>query len=137
MARCRCQSENCPCTLRAGSGTTVTGAGTTESPWLISALPPPLTVQSTLEVTLDRGGAGTVASPYNLTATLPWVNPFGGTVGYVLTQQADGTFAPGPPAVVAAGAVRTGFGLTGDGTAAKPLRVSAICTYAQLKAMCA
>ena len=39
MARCRCDSEVCGCTLVAGVGINVAGTGDATSPWIVSALP--------------------------------------------------------------------------------------------------
>lgn len=95
-----------------------------------------MTFADTPEVDFTTAGTGTIADPIVVTATLPLVDFTGGNPGDVLTQQADGTFYPGPPTQAPAGSVATGFGISGDGTGANPFRIN-LCTYDELKAACA
>jgi len=116
------------------------GQGTLAEPYVISAaalfaISGMLRFNPTDEVEFSTVGDGTFSDPLNVIASLPWVQPIGGEPGDVLTQQADGTYAAGPPALVPAGTIITGPGLAGDGTPATPMRVD-VCTYADLKALC-
>lgn len=78
------------------------------------------------EVTFDVTGSGSVAAPYVVTAALPWVDPTAGTPGQVLAKQADGSWAPAPPATVEVGSIAVGDFLTGDGSAGDPIRTELI-----------
>ena len=138
MARCRCAAEHCACSLMPGANVQVSGAGTIESPWVVSSLAAvagALYFTDTAEVDFSTTGFGTPTDPLRVTATLPWVNPLSGSAGDVMTRQADGTWLASPPIVVGSGVVVVGRGLTGDGSVALPLKVN-ICTYGELKAMC-
>ena len=117
----------------------VDGTGTVNDPYVITAHVKADTLldwSSNDEVALTITGSGTAEAPYVLSATLPMITLTGGTVGNVLTQMADGSFAPGPAAQTAPGAIFTGPSLVGDGTVAEPLNVR-ICSYGELKALCA
>jgi hypothetical protein len=57
MARCRCSSEQCVCSLVAGTGISVTGAGSPTSPWVVTN-------------TGDGGGGGGSGGPVTI-ADLP------------------------------------------------------------------
>jgi hypothetical protein len=138
VARCRCLEGQCGCMVTAGHGIDVTGDGSTKSPWIVSTegIAGVVSFVDTDEVDFTVGGAGTTLSPVTIEASLPLLTFTGGSTGWVLNQQADGTFAPGPPTTAPAGAVNPGFGISGDGSAGNPLRVN-LCNYDQLKAACA
>src|SRR5262245_39076018 len=84
----------------------ISGQGTFEQPFVLVAR----AVIGTLidfidsdEVAFTVTGAGSEADPLQVTADLPNISTAGGSAGMVLTQQPDGTFAPGPPSTVAPG----------------------------------
>jgi hypothetical protein len=135
VARCRCTAGSCECHLAAGDNVTVTGTGAVNEPWVISASASAQGViefTNTPEVELAVVGAGSVADPLSVSASLPWVDPTAGTAGQVLTKLADGSWAPGPAVTAAPGAIFTGPGVTGDGSAGNPLRIC-LATYDDLK----
>jgi hypothetical protein len=89
-----------------------------------------LEVVNTSTVTLNQGGSGTIEDPYTIAATaalnlgdLEDVVATDLTTGHVLARQADGTWAPAPPATASPGAINSGNGLTGDGSSGSPLNV--------------
>jgi hypothetical protein len=64
VARCGC-SGTCACTLRAGTGVTISGQGTAASPWVVTA-GCVCALQAGTGVTVT--GAGTTASPWVVSA---------------------------------------------------------------------
>jgi len=114
------------------------GVGSQAVPFILTAhaqIAPLLTFVDSLDVDFQVSGAGVEGDPLIVTAEVPGLDLTGGNPGDVLTQQPDGSWAPGPPNVVDPGAISVGFGLTGNGSVAAPLRVD-VCTYGDLKAMC-
>jgi hypothetical protein len=139
MARCRCIEGTCGCFLRAGSGTTVTGDGSSAKPWVVSAV---MVVTGTVEVDdtpsvdMTLAGGGTQFDPFHLTASAkldPLIN-FVDTPSIRWTIEGSGTEAD-PFQVQAIGS--TGFGVqftdtsevdfatSGSGTTADPIVVTA------------
>lgn len=130
MPRCDCSGGQCSCVVIGGSGATVTGAGSTSNPYIVSAdptIPARLRVADTSTVDLTAVGNGTEDDPLvlsavatvalddltNVTAPSPTA---GDTISWNGTQWVNG-----PPPVVPAGAVNVGPGLTGDGSVATPV----------------
>ena len=139
MARCRCGAASCTCSLFPGVGVTLTGAGTVDDPWVISgtSLIDLIDFVNSGDILFTATGDGTEANPMVVTADVACINcAQTGNVGDVLKRQANGSYAPGPPNVVAPGAITTGPGIAGNGAPGTPLRVS-VCNYNQLKASCA
>jgi hypothetical protein len=132
MARCRCTSGTCTCSLAAGENIAVTGDGSETDPWVISTVASTTSFLDTNEVDFNVTGDGSPGFPFTVSATLPWVDPAAGSTGMVLGKQADGSWAPVPPTTAPAGSVFVGHGLTGDGTAGDPLRLC-MTTYDDLK----
>jgi hypothetical protein len=111
MARCRCQSENCTCAVKAGTGVIITGSGSPADPWTVNAIPSAagtLRVEDTFTIDLVLSGSGTGTDPYVLRANASQVP----------------------------GGLTTGHGITGLGNGAQPLRLD-VCTYDDLAAVAA
>ncbi len=90
----------------------------------------------TPDIVWTRTGAGSVDDPMFLSGDVPWFDASApGNTGDVMTRQADGTYAPGPPVTAPIGTINTGVGLSGDGSGGNALRVN-ICTYDDLRAVC-
>lgn len=130
MPRCDCSGGQCSCVVLAGSGTTVTGAGSSSNPYIISAdpaIPARLRVVDTATVDLSAVGNGTEDDPLVLSAnatvslddltnvTAP--NPASGDTISWNGQE----WVTGPPPVVPAGAVNVGPGLVGNGSVETPV----------------
>ena len=140
MAACQsCGSkEKCSCTLRQGLDITVDGEGSTDSPWVIGAVPTEkrIVFPGSGDITFFSAGPGTPGDPLAVTASVDCIScndP--GEIGDVLTRQVDGTYAPGPPNQITPGSIEVGYGLTGQGTAVSPLRLD-LCSYDELLAAC-
>lgn len=70
MPRCGCATPDCGCTLTAGDGIVVTGQGSAENPFVVSANEglTKMRAESTTTIQLTMTGIGTSANPYVLTA---------------------------------------------------------------------
>jgi hypothetical protein len=117
------------------------GDGTNTNPHLLTAslvagAAVSVQFQNTPEVNFATTGGGTIADPMVVSADLPLLTLTGGSAGQVLTQDGNGVFIPMPATTAPIGAVASGFGITGDGSAVAPLRIN-LCNYDQLKAACA
>lgn len=136
MARCRCTNE-CTCSVRAGTNVGISGSGTVTDPWIINANPASIMVADTVGVDLTIHGTGTLTDPFVLSADLSCIDcTSAAPTGYVLARDASGRYVPQPSTTADPGAIATGVGLVGDGSGGSPLRVD-LCTYADLKAVCA
>lgn len=129
VARCGCSNTSCSCLIIGAGAITVTGSGIVTNPYVING-GLSLQVVNTSTVTMSQGGSGTISDPYTITAyasmnlaDLEDVVATNMTTGHVLARQADGTWAPAPPATVATGAINTGNGIIGDGSSGSPLNV--------------
>lgn len=129
MARCRCTTGSCTCKILAGPNVMVVGDGSEETPFIVSAgasAQGMVAFVDTDEVEFEVEGQGIANDPYLIRATLPWIDANAGTGGEVLTKQADGTWAPGPPVTAPIGSITVAPALAGDGTAGNPLRTAII-----------
>lgn len=106
----------------------ISGAGSVADPFIVSATNGQLTVADTSTLDLTLNGNGQSGTPYALsgvvTVTLDQltdVNTAGGLTGYVLAQQAGGSFALIPPTTAPTGAVFHGTCQSGDGSSGNPL----------------
>lgn len=76
MARCgTCGSNSCACVIQAGTGITVTGAGTLANPYIVTATGGGgagsiVTVGDTPTIDLSISGDGSVGTPYVITGAL-------------------------------------------------------------------
>lgn len=129
MARCGCSGNTCSCVVTGSGGISVTGTGTTSNPFIVSG-GGVLQVSDTATVDLTLSGSGSGASPYQLSAAavvsldeLTDVVATGGSTGYVLAKQGDGTFALNPPSTASPGAINVTGGIEGDGSAGSPLSI--------------
>lgn len=112
-----------------GSGSvTVSGGGSEVNPFVVTG--PVLNITDTPTVNLTKSGAGTVASPWSLSAdatvsldALSDVSTAGATTGQVLGRTAGGTWAPQAPTSAAPAAISHDLSLLGDGSAGSPLGV--------------
>lgn len=111
MARCGCGGGQCDCSLEAGDNVTVSGSGSAANPYVVSADVPCTSVRSCLS-----GGNGI---SFN-TAT--------GVIAARLSGQAGNNVSIGPDGGLlvptAGGQVLTGCGLSGNGTAASPVKAN-------------
>lgn len=109
MARCGCGGA-CGCSLSSGDNTVVTGSGTSGNPWVVDAHTDCAEARACF-------AAGNGLSYDSATGTFSAkVSP---AAGNTLTVGSGGLFVPTPT-----GAVTPGCGLTGNGSAASPLRVN-------------
>lgn len=115
--------------IQGDGATTVRGSGTITNPYIIESQLA-LQVVDSATVNLSLVGDGSVGNPYRLSANatialngISDVNATGGSTGYVLAQQSNGSFALVPPATASAGSVAVGNGLTGDGSSGSPVRI--------------
>lgn len=129
MARCGCTGTTCSCKIIGENGIIVRGAGTITNPYVISG-GLALIINDTETVNLTLLGSGSQGDPYVLSADaalglgdLEDVDTTGGSDGYVVALQADGTYALVPPSTAPVGAVATGLSLDGDGSGGDPLVV--------------
>lgn len=119
----------------------LTGLGTVASPWLLTAEMTQagalIGFTDTTDIDMEVTGTGSQADPLSISASIPLIELTGGVSGDVLTNDGTGVYRPVAPAAGGGiASVVVDFGITGDGTAAYPLRID-ICTYDQLKAACA
>lgn len=130
MPRCDCAGGQCSCVVLAGSGTTVTGAGSSSNPYIISAdptIPGRLRVADTSTVDMSATGNGTADDPLVISADaqvsldeLTDVSAASPAVGDTISWNGQ-EWVTGAPPVVPPGAVNVGPGLTGDGSVATPV----------------
>lgn len=111
MARCGCGGAACNCSVQAGTNISVSGSGSAANPYVISAEVPCEDVRGCLS-------AGDGISFNQATGVI--AAHLSGRAGNNLSIGADG----GLVVPTAGGAVLTGCGLDGDGTASAPLRVA-------------
>lgn len=131
MPNC-CGGASCSCVIQGGSGITVTGAGTTASPFILDAHQVFNAVDNkTFDLSIT--GSGTTIDPWTVQVTwaataqlddFPDVQAPTPTNGQVLGW--DNTlqkWTPRAPTTAAAGAVLHDTSLTGDGSSGAPLAV--------------
>jgi len=112
------------------------GDGTSANPHLLSGTVIGSGGSPTFVDTEEVAFTVSAATPPEVSALLPLLTLTGGIAGHVLTQDATGVFSPMPAATAPVGAVATGHGIKGDGSAVTPLRIN-LCSYDDLKAACA
>ena len=129
MARCGCSGTTCSCRVIGGGQVVVTGSGSAANPYIVS-VESAITVADTGTLDLSITGSGTSGDPYVLSGDvvlsandLTDVDLSNNTPGYVLALQGDGTLALVPAATASPGAINTGDGITGDGSAGSPLTI--------------
>lgn len=138
MASC---NDGCTCVIQAGSGVSITGAGSVQSPLVVSAtsiLAGSLVVADTPTVNMSISGDGTPDVPMTISAVatltmgqLTDVNdPGGPAVGDVPVWDIGGFWTFSPPPANPPGAVNVGAGIDGDGSALTPITVSVVGTTA-------
>jgi len=141
MANC---DSGCTCVFQAGPGVTITGAGTIQSPFRISAdlaLAQSFRVQDTDSVDMRLVGSGTPESPFTLSATASLSlqeltdvdDPIGPVVGDVpvwVGTGLSGHWEFQPPPASPPGAVNVGAGIVGNGSAGSPIAVALVGTSA-------
>lgn len=137
-----CNDGGCTCVIQAGPGVTITGAGSSTSPMVISsdlALSQSFVVNDTATVNLQLVGGGVPGNPLILSATatvaltqLSDVNdPGGPAVGDVpvwIGVGSAGHWEFQPPPAVPAGSVNVDVGLGGTGSLIDPIYVKMIGT---------
>ena len=136
---------SCSCSVRVGTGLTLSGSGSLESPFLIEidgGFQDTFTVEDSSTVDLRLNGAGTTFDPFVLTAQAsltmgqltdvqdPEGSPSAGDTVVWVTNAGDPHWEFRPPPPNPAGAVNVGSGMLGDGTAGAPLRPSLLGTSA-------
>lgn len=72
MAKCGCSGSSCNCVVQAGTGTTVTGAGSAANPYIVSAIGDDtvVTVSDTPTVNNTLTGDGSPGTPYNISSAV-------------------------------------------------------------------
>lgn len=68
MAKCGCAGGSCGCLVISGNGVAVSGSGSAQDPYVISAAAPGLQVQDSSTIDMTVSGDGTALSPYVLRA---------------------------------------------------------------------
>lgn len=128
MARCGCAGSTCTCVIEGSGSVVVSGGGSEANPFLVQG--PVLNITDTPTVNLTKSGAGTAASPWNLSAdatvtldALTDVATAGATTGQVLGRKSDGTWGPQNPTSAAPAAINHDTSILGDGSAGSPLGV--------------
>lgn len=130
MARCGCQGGSCSCVITGTGSVTVTGAGSTASPYVING-GGSLTVTDTGTLNMTLTGSGSVASPYNVkgdvtlaVAGLTDVDlTTPATTGQVLAKQSDGKWRAVAASSATPGTINVSGGIEGNGSAGTPLSV--------------
>lgn len=129
MARCNCSGGSCSCVIVGSGSISVDGAGSEVNPYVVSG-GGVITANDTPTVDMTLSGDGTALNPYVLEAAatvavddLSDVTATDLTTGYVLTRQADGTWAPAVAPTASPGLISTDTSLTGDGSAGAPLAI--------------
>lgn len=113
-----------------GTGSvTVTGAGSTASPYVING-GGSLGVVDTSTINFTLTGNGSVATPYSITAVatltlddLTNVEAAAATTGQVIARQSDGVWRPVAASSASPGTINVSGGIEGDGSAGTPLSV--------------
>jgi hypothetical protein len=113
-----------------GTGSvTVTGAGSTASPYVING-GGSLDVVDSSTINLNITGNGSVATPYSITAALTAnldaltdVESAAATTGQVLAKQSDGIWRPVAASSATPGTINVSGGIEGNGSAGTPLSV--------------
>ena len=128
---------SCSCSVVVGNGLTISGSGSLESPYRIEidgGFQDTFTVEDSSTIDLRLNGAGTALDPFVLTANAtlsvgqlvdvqdPEGSPVAGDTIVYVTDSGDPHWEFRPPPANPAGAVNTGSGMLGDGTAGAPLR---------------
>lgn len=138
MANC---SDGCTCVIQAGAGVNITGAGTIQSPLVVSStsvLAGSLVASDTPTVNLSLSGDGTPGSPMTISAVATVSmseltdvsDPGGPAAGDVPVWNIGGFWEFAPPPANPPGAVNVGAGLSGNGAALTPLVPAMIGTSA-------
>jgi hypothetical protein len=127
MARCGCASSGCQCVVQAGANVTVTGDGSTASPYIINATTGVTTVADTSTIDHTLTGAGTPASPYLLQSAVK----ISAESGNLITANADGLSLTCDDVAACAvpASITTGCGLDGTGALADPLLVKGLIPW--------
>lgn len=139
MPRCDCAGGGtCSCLVQGGPNITVTGAGSATNPYVVTStatLAGALVTVDTDTVDMHAVGSGTTDDPYVVSADaaisvegLTDVDASDLAVGDVLVWDGD-TWVTAPPPVAPAGAVNVGAGLSGDGSAATPIKAATSGTW--------
>lgn len=131
MARCGCSGSTCSCLVKGSGAISVTGAGSTGNPYIVSGALS-LIVADSSSIDFSLTGDGSVATPYSLSGAvslaldgLTDVESAAATTGQVLAKQSDGQWRGVAPTTAPTGAITlsgTG-GLQGDGSAGNPLGI--------------
>jgi len=114
MARCRCQEVECACRITNGENISITGDGTSLSPWVITGLPATtgtLQVADTPSLMLLLAGNGSTTSPYVISGEAQ--------IGGVLTVEDTAS---------------VDLELTGGGSTASPMLLKANVAFVDLLA---
>lgn len=133
IPRCDCSGSTCSCVVIAGSGATVTGAGTVNNPYIVSAggdIGERIVVSDTATIDMMASGSATVDDPLVISANatvgmddLTDVEAASPAAGDTITWNGS-AWVTGPPAVVPPGAVNVGAGLAGNGSVEDPVRAA-------------
>lgn len=143
MARCGCSSGTCSCSIVAGEGIVVSGAGSAANPYEISIgdvdLGGAFQVIDSDTLNLTLTGEGNQANPFVLSGEvvlavgeLSDVDLSNATPGNVLALQGDLTYDLVPPTTAPVGAITTDASLEGDGSGGDPLLVHDYANLARL-----
>jgi hypothetical protein len=129
----KCCGPTCACKINAGSGVTISGSGTANEPFVITANMQ-LAVQDNSTFNLTLTGDGSAATPYSLTVAyaataklddLPDVVAPTPTNGQVLGwDSATSKWTNRAPTTAASGSVQHDTSMLGDGSAGTPLQIN-------------
>ena len=126
MARCGCAGTSCSCVVQGSGAVTVTGSGSTGSPYVIAG-GGVLNITDTATVNLSLSGSGSVGTPYNLSAAatvaMENITNFsnaGAAAGRVVAYNGS-TYVLQAPVTAPPGTISVGGGIAGDGSVGNPL----------------
>lgn len=116
MARCNCSGSSCGCLIVAGDGATVTGTGTANDPFVVTAdlaqvpVGSAIAVSNSTTIEFGKKGTGTTGDPVVITAGLALRSP--NNTRWSIAVGNDGTLSAVPAGPSPTGSLGSGGGVT-------------------------